>query len=371
MDIAEQSVPSTPAGGSSPYTRRTWLVLGLVVGSLLLATLAAGWFYKVPYYGLLPGSARDTEGLIAVEGAETYASEGDLYYTTVRVRGRLSLWEYLWLRQDDDAAVVPEAAVLGDRDRNENRQYNLQLMDNSKQVAVAVALEQLGYDVTDATGVLVLSIVEDTAAFGVLDLGDVIVAIDGEPISDAPQLVEALSASQPGDTVTLTVQRHSDGGQVDVEVTLGEHPSGTGGFLGIGPSTRIDFEPLPFDVRIDTGEVGGPSAGLAFTLAILDDLTPGELTGGQQVAVTGTIAVDGTVGPVGGVPQKAAAVRDAGIDVFLVPSALGEEEIERVRDRAGDGLEIVPVDDVEQAIAALSAIGGEVDTVAAGELVPN
>jgi len=110
---------------------------------------------------------------------------------------------------------------------------------------------------------------------------------------------------------------------------------------------------FPVDVEIDTGDVGGPSAGLAFTLGILDDLTPGELTGGEAVAVTGTISPDGTVGPVGGTGQKAAAVRNAGIDTFLVPTA----DYEDAEARAGD-VHVVPVDNVDEALAALADLGG-------------
>ena len=363
-----------PEGRPTPepiYTRRTWTALGLVLAALVALTVLAGWLYKVPYYALLPGSARDTEGLIHIRGAEAYPSEGEVLYTTVRVRGRLSLWEYLWLQSDDDADVVPEVTVLGTRNQTENRQFNLQLMDSSKQVAVAVALDQLGYEVTRSTGVLVVSIVPDTPADGALEPGDVIVGVDGREVLEAPALVDVLSGRRPGDEVVLQVERHQGGEVVDVEVELGEHPTGSGGFLGIGPTTRVDFGELPFDVSIDTGDVGGPSAGLAFTLGLLDDLTPGELTGGERVAVTGTVAVDGSVGPVGGVPQKAAAVRQAGIDVFLVPAALGEPVLDEVRERAGSDVRVIAVEDVEQAIQALSSIGGDVESLAAGATVVN
>jgi PDZ domain-containing protein len=118
----------------------------------------------------------------------------------------------------------------------------------------------------------------------------------------------------------------------------------------------LDYE-FPIDVEIDTGDVGGPSAGLAFTLALIDDLTPGDLTGGADVAVTGTIAGDGTVGPVGGTGQKAAAVREEGMELFLVPSADYQDAV----DRAGDDLEVVAVDTVDEALAALGEQGGNVD----------
>jgi Lon-like protease len=372
VDIAEDRLPAEPAPDRAPMLgRRGWVVFGLILGAMLAATAVAGFFLKVPYYALMPGSTRDTRGAIVLEGATVYPSEGEVLFTTVRVRGRLSIWQYLWLQRDGDVEVVPEVAVLGDRDRDENRQYNRQLMDNSKQVAVAVALGELGYEVTRPTGVLVVSVVADSAADGLLEPGDVITEVDGLAVLDAPALVELLGDRQPGSAVLFTIERHQTGEVDVVSVVLGEHPDGAGAFLGIQPSTRLDFGPLPFEVSFDTGEVGGPSAGLAFTLALLEDLTPGELTGGDRVAVTGTVAIDGSVGPVGGVAQKAAAVREAGVAVFLVPAALSDAELARVRERAGPRTEVVPVGTVEEAIAVLASLGGGLDGVAAGALVTN
>jgi PDZ domain-containing protein len=129
--------------------------------------------------------------------------------------------------------------------------------------------------------------------------------------------------------------------------------------------TIIGFQPfdtaradLPFDVDIDSGAIGGPSAGLAFTLTLIDELTPGELTGGRRVAVTGTISLDGTVGAIGGLAQKTSAVRQQGATVFLVPTAQGEADIARAREVAGDDVEIVPVATLDEALAALADLGG-------------
>jgi PDZ domain-containing protein len=156
-----------------------------------------------------------------------------------------------------------------------------------------------------------------------------------------------------------------DGPVEDVTVELGARPDDPdSAFLGVALSDQAEpVDDLGFTVDIDSGSVGGPSAGLAFTLAILDALTAGELTGGATVAVTGTIDVAGRVGAVGGVVQKAAAVRDMGADLFIVPAGLPEGELAEVMDRAGDDLKVVPVDDLEQALAALAQVGGEVAAV--------
>ncbi len=343
----------------------------LFVGASL--GIIAGFFIPTPYVALVPGSARETESLIAVEGLDAYPSDGEVLFTTVRLRSRPNFWEYLWLTNDDDANVVPESLIYGDRTPEENREANLEAMTDSKQVAVAVALEQLGYDAITPTGVFVAQVVADSAADGVLERGDVLLAVDGVEILTDADLVAALSDRAAGDVVELSLERHTTGEAESISIALGgrdDDPSA--GFLGVAPQTRVEMNlDLPFSVDIESGSVGGPSAGLAFTLTILDQLTEGELTGGRQIAVTGTMSADGVVGSVGGVPQKAAAVREMGIDVFIVPRALGEEELARVRDRAGDDLQILPVDDLEEALAVLKTLGGDTQAIeefAAGNL---
>ena len=128
--------------------------------------------------------------------------------------------------------------------------------------------------------------------------------------------------------------------------------------LGIVPFDTASVH-LPFEVNIDTGEIGGPSAGLAFTLTLIDELSAGDLTGGANVAVTGEIALDGTVGAIGGLAQKVSAVRQAGVHTFLVPTAQGPEQIARAREIGGDAVEIVPVATLDEALAALRTLGGD------------
>jgi len=352
--------------------RNLRVVAGVVVG-LIVMVIIGGFTYRTPYVALIPGSARDTEPLVEVSGVEEYPSEGELLFTTVRLRSRPNLWNYLWLTADDDARIVPEEVIYGDRTADENREVNLQAMTDSKELAVAVALEELGYEAITPDGVFVASVVDGTAADGVLRVGDVIVAIDEVAVVTDTELVALLGSYDPDDRILLSVERFGQSEAEDVVVVLGARDDDpTAAFLGIGPQTRFDLiDDYPFDVEIDSGSVGGPSAGLAFTLAVLDQLTPGELTGGAQVAVTGTITVDGRVGSVGGVPQKAAAVRDLGVRVFIVPAAIGEEAIAEVRERAGDDLEIIPVSTLGEALAALQKLGGDtgaVEEFAAGNL---
>lgn len=346
--------------GSGMTAQRLWAWSGGFLAAVVVAAIVGGLLLKVPYVALVPGSANDTEPLLEISGTDEFPSDGELLFTTVRVRQQPNLWEYLLLQADDDAEVVPEEDILGDRTPEENREFNLAVMSDSKQVAVAVALEELGYDAVQSDAVIIQQVIPEGPAEEFLVGGDSILAIDGESTTNVAELVDILATRAPGDEVELSVQNFGDLKVQTVTVELAENPERPGaGFLGIQPFDRLDFvTDVGFTVEIDSGSVGGPSAGLAFTLAILDQLTEGELTGGAQVAITGTINAAGEVGAVGGVVQKTAAVRELGADVFIVPAGLGEAELEAVQARAGDDLQIVPVENLEQALDALENLGG-------------
>lgn len=340
-----------------PTRRRRHWILGLL-GVVVVGFLFSAIFVKLDYYAFRPGSVRDTSTLIAVDGAETYDADGSVSYTTVSL-GRVTLVDLVagWI--DDDVDIKSREDVLGPRDADENRQLNLALMDTSKQVATQVALEELGYEVdVSITGEIVLDIESGSPAEDELEPGDTIVAIDGETLDEPEDLSRLLDDKGPGDEVTVTVQPFNTTDEdEDVTMTLVPKPDEPDqGMMGVQVQpTGVEFD-FPFDVQFDTGDVGGPSAGLAFTLGLIDLLTPGELTGGVPVAATGEIHSDGSVGPVGGTGQKAAAVRDAGAEVFLVPSA----DYEAALDHAGD-VEIVKVDTLGDALEALADLGGNAD----------
>ena len=171
----------------------------------------------------------------------------------------------------------------------------------------------------------------------------------------ASDLVAVIGAHRPGETINLKVRTANDdtGPVRDVAVTLGRRDDGTP-LLGVSLQTYHESLELPFAVDINSGEIGGPSAGLAFTLALLDLLTPGELTGGVPIAATGTIELDGRVGPVGGVAQKTVAVERAGAKLFLVPS----DEYAAAKARAGKGLRVERADTLDEALAVLATLDG-------------
>jgi PDZ domain-containing protein len=329
---------------------RPWL---LVVLALIGAALLAGSVVRVPYYAMAPGSAVDVEPLVSVDGGPSFEPEGSVYLTTVSLR-QVTVFGAIrgWLDPDTDV-VEEETIVPPDTDPDELRELNQRLMDSSKDAARGVAFEQLGYDAISGTGATVLDVVPRSPSDGVLQPDDTIVELAGEPVRIDGDVISLLDERSPGDLVDLVVER--DGLPVPVQVELGRRPDARDqAFLGVGLSTRdlkLDF---PYDVDIESERIGGPSAGLAFTLELLDVLTEGELTGGRQVAATGTIELDGSVGDVGGVAQKTAAVGAAGIDLFLVPRA----ELPHARRAAGGDLQVEPVDTLEDALRILARQGG-------------
>jgi PDZ domain-containing protein len=196
-----------------------------------------------------------------------------------------------------------------------------------------------------------------------LECNDVVVAVNGRPVHTSDGLVAAIRSGAPGETVRFTVQRTGANGKLATKTLtarLGRTPASVDPtragqtFLGVVSMTRFTYT-FPFNVTIDVGNIGGPSAGLAMTLATLDILSNGNLTGGHRVAATGTIGLDGSVGDVGGVAQKAVAVRKAGATVFLVPA----DELKDAQSQAGS-MKVYPVKTLQQALDDLKALGGQV-----------
>jgi PDZ domain-containing protein len=351
------SVPVDPKGPIEHHPDRTRRVALLVAAFVFVS----GFFWwagsaDLPYYAIAPGSAVDTSGLVQVSGDHGHEPDGKILLTTVSL-GKVTLLQALegWL--DPAIDVVKEEIIAGpDVNEEQLRQQNLDAMEQSKKSAIGVAFEELGVDAITSKGVEVLEVVAGSPAdkAGIV-AGEMIVGVDGRPTDLDIKAVRALGAHEPGDEVTLEIAPADGGPTHDVEATLAEHPDIPGrAFLGVSLQTKdLQFD-FPFDVTVQSERIGGPSAGLAFTLEVLDYLTPGELTGGAKVATTGTIELDGSVGEVGGVAQKTIAVRRSGATLFLVPSA----ELATAKRFAGDDLEVLPVDTLDDALAALATVGG-------------
>jgi PDZ domain-containing protein len=355
LDTTAASLPAPYAAlASMSRPHRRWWAAG-VAAAILVALAIAASTVELPYTVIMPGHATPVSDRIAVTGAPSYPPEESIAFTTVTARDA-TLFETLrgWI--DDDIDVYPNEQLRGDRSEEENRALNSQMMVDSKLIARTVALRHLGYQVdVRLAGVAVDDLDPDfPAAAAGLERGDVILGVDGEAVDQHDELPALLQVGGVGTEHTLNVHR-LNGDVDDVRVTTVASPDdATRAIIGIQPVERVsDFE-FPIDVTIDSGAVLGPSAGLAFTLAVIDVLTEGELTGGHKVATTGTMELDGTVGPVGGARQKAVTVRNAGYEVFLVPSL----EYGVVEDAIGADVQVIAVDTLAEALDALASLGG-------------
>lgn len=320
----------------------------LVVAAVAVTAMA---FIRVPYVIISPGEATALDRkIVSISGAPTYQHHGNLLYLTVRVSNSdPNVWRWLFAKLDDDVSVEKREDVIGCASYSDSGHLQDELMRQSQDVAKEVSLRRLGYEVPEVgTSALILDVQCEGPSQGRLRPGDRITAVDGTAVDTAEEVGPLVKAHAPGDTLTVSVDR--DGKAQDVRVRLGRHEGK--GFLGIVSQTLRDWK-FPVNVKIDTQRVSGPSAGLAFSLAIIDSLTPGSLTGGRNVAVTGSIESDGSVGPVGGVAQKAVAARDAGTTLMLVPVG----EVADARAHAGD-MKIVAVRTLDDALRALAASGG-------------
>jgi PDZ domain-containing protein len=330
--------------------RRPWWIIPIV----LVAIAAIGaLFIRLPYDTIAPGDSRQVNDLVLVRNGPSYPPRGQVLETTVSVRERVTPYEVLfgWLSPDID--VISEKSVRGSTPPKVYEQQNVDAMADSKKVAEAVALAHIGYNVVQGNGAVVRRVEPNTAAAAVLRPNDVIVAVDGKPVSIETQAVDAIHAHKPGDHVKLSVVRGNAPPQT-VEATLGAAPGSGGPFLGVVLETAgLQFK-LPFDIAIDSGTVVGPSAGAAYGLELLDVLTPGELTGGGKVAVTGQLHLDGTIGPIGGVAQKAVTVRRSGASVFIVPRANYKD----AKAHAGNHLKVYAVDNFDDALRVLGSLKG-------------
>lgn len=302
--------------------------------------------------------------------AQRFPPDGDVFFVTVTEPSQSVL---SWFAGRDEPAIqfLTTEEKFGVQTPQQRRRFALESMRSSEQVAQFVALQRVGYEVSLEPGdVLIQDFVcleanEDgsecitwSPSDDVLDPGDRILEVDGEPVDGVEDLGRILAGLEPGDIVPMRIDR-PEAGELDVDVELTVSPTEPDRtIVGFFPFDTRRVQ-LPFELDIDTGSIGGPSAGLAFTLTLIDELTEGELTGGRDVAVTGTIELDGSVGAIGGLRQKASAVAQSGVDVFIVPAAQGEEDIAAAREAGGDGLEIITVATLDEALEVLERLGGD------------
>lgn len=325
---------------------KVWLWIGSTVAAVVL--IAVALYVPIPiFYEFLPGPVSDVQELVEVENGRTYSSEGKLLLTTVNVDTQVTIAKMIVAFFSDSQQIVLKEQLTGDATLEELEEQQRIEMQISKQQARVLALGALGIAEPSGSGARVARTVPGYPAHEALEEGDVILEIDGRAVGTTCDAMDAIQRSEPGDELTLTVERGSQRESIPVNTVDSPLDPGTP-FLGVGMED-VDHElNTDIEVRFKTGEIAGPSAGLMFTLALYDRLTPEDLTGGRNIAGTGTIGCDGVVGAIGGIEQKIAAAEDAGAEVFLVPDG----NVAAARSIAEE-IEIVAVTDFDEALAYL------------------
>lgn len=351
------SIDETSTGGAKrvsgmrPGTLR-WLIIAVV----LVVIVAALNLIHVPVAILRPGPAQNTLGtiegkqVIAIAGHPTYPTSGALDFTTVSLAGGpqypVSVWEWATAHLNSNAQIVSadEYFPTGVTSKQVQQQDTAD-MSGSQQTAQVVALRALGIKVPESVLVGVINPQSPAAKF--LKVNDVVRSINGVSLDRLASARQVLNKVTPGTSVTVVLTRA--GKTMTLKVPTEKNPNGSGALIGFYPAPRYS---LPFQVNVNAGDVGGPSAGTMFTLAIYDKLTPGALTSGKRFAGTGTISEDGSVGPIGGIRQKMVGAHDSGAKYFLAPAS----DCNEAHGHVPSGLTVIRIATFDQALNAVRKV---------------
>ncbi|WP_409253596.1 SepM family pheromone-processing serine protease [Bacillus sp. SCS-153A] len=324
-------------------------------------------FYYLPYYVTKPGSAKDLDPMIEVEGG--YEDEGKFMLTTVRM-GKANIYTYLMASIKKYEHIYPVEEIRSSDETDE--EYNvrqLHLMESSKLNAIEVAFKHADKPYSfEYNGVYVLNVYPGMPAAEVLEPGDMITAIDGNRFSSSQEFIDYINKKSVGDSVMITYTR--DGKEQEKEISLAEFSASEGKVgLGIGLVDDKEIITTP-QVKMDTAKIGGPSAGLMFSLQLYNELVKRDITHGLEIAGTGTISSNGTVGRIGGIEQKVIAADNAGADVFFAPMDIipdriaktnpdlkpNYEEALKTAEEIGTDMKIVPVKTFADALNYLDSL---------------
>ena len=349
--------------------RKLWWALPLLTCAwLALIGIVVAASIQVRFWEVAPGSAEPVANRLeftkeALAHVTRYPSTNSVLFVTA-FGGQLSALETFVGSIDADVDVQSFEERFGKSTPGTQQQLGFQSMTTAKQIAEYVAFTKLGLDASFELGsviveeVVCLDVPVTLSACKQLQPGDTLIAFEGKAIPTLAELAPLMEGYEPGDIVTIGVIPHMATEPEDRRVQLIESPDEPGrtiiGFIPADTRTVV----LPFEVSIDTDRIGGPSAGLAFTLALLDELTPGDLFGGVKVAATGTMNEDETVGAIGALPQKAVAVKAAGAKLFIVPKSQSPEELAAARAVLGSAVKLVTVENLDEALALLESLGG-------------
>lgn len=355
MNEESEQSPVTSAREQRSGMRRGVIAAGapllLVTGALLIGGVPGTDIrFTVPYAAQGPGPVFDTLGdvngtpVIDIEGAEVDPTAGSLDMTTVSVRTNMTMGQAIgrWLFHDD--TIVPIEQIMPKNVTDEEmRQHNEESFVASEAAATVAAMRYLG----EPTRVIVHGVLEDAPAAETLHAGDIITKVADQEVSEPQQVQKIVRDHAPGDEIEIEFTGRDAAEPTTATITLGTNPEDEAlPLLGV----TMTSEPAgDVSVNYNLNDIGGPSAGMIFTLAVIDKLSPGQLNGGHQVAGTGTIAEDGSVGPIGGITHKIEGARDGGAELFLAPD---KNCAEARKADAGD-MVIASVSSIDEAIAAM------------------
>lgn len=325
---------------------------------LLALFLIFASFYSLPYYVSKPGMAKELNPIIEVENG--YDEEGSFMLTTIRM-GKANIYNYIIALFSDYQEIFPLEAIRSEEESEE--EYNvrqLHMMAGSQQNAIEVAYKKAALPVHyNFNGVYVLNVVEDMPAAKKLEPGDRIFKVDDLEFQSSEEFIDYVAGKSEGDEITLTFMRRNKEHETVIKVqAFPDEPTRVGVGIGLVDDKELQVEPK---IEINTEDIGGPSAGFMFSLEIYNQLTEEDYTKGYEIAGTGTISSDGTVGRIGGIEQKIVAADKAGADIFFAPFEDGAEDsnynaaVKTAKDIETD-MEIVPVNNFDEAIAYLEKL---------------
>ncbi|MDF0725300.1 SepM family pheromone-processing serine protease [Cytobacillus sp. S13-E01] len=326
----------------------------LVISSLLAIGLS---FIQLPYYVTKPGLATELKPLVEVEGGFD-DEEGSFMLTTVRM-GRANIFSYAWAYLNKYNMIYPMEQIRNEGESDDEYTYRqLYLMEGSKEAAIAVAYQHADKPVSFTyQGVYVMGVLEGMPAFEQLQAGDRIYMADGKEFNTSDEFIEIVSGKKQGEEVDLMFERNGQKETVRVQITpFPTDPTKVGVGISLVTDREITVEP---DITINSEKIGGPSAGLMFSLEVYNQLTEGDLTKGFEIAGTGTINDKGVVGRIGGISQKIVAADNTGVEIFLAPNEMGNttsnyQEALATAKEIGTDMEIVPINTFEDALEYLN-----------------
>ncbi|SET85815.1 PDZ domain-containing protein [Salinibacillus kushneri] len=330
----------------------------LAVTAIVLVIIVFLTTYQLPYYVYQPGNASKLDPMVSVE--DGYSSKGDMHLVTVR-GGQATPAYYLWAKFHPYFQIHPIEDIRPEGiSQEEYNHIQMEYMDSSKNQAIALAFQKAGLEVSYKNDGVYVSYVEDDMPAGkVFETGDKIVSVDGIKVDESEESVEYVTQKEEGETVNVVLMRNGEEIKDDIKLApFPDDPDKVG--MGVGLVTKRNIVTNP-EVKINSREIGGPSAGLMFSLEIFDQLTEKDYTKGKQVCGTGTINNDGEVGSIGGIDQKVVASDNDGCNIFFAPNEGGREnsnyEVATETGKKIDtNMDIVPVDTFQDAIEYLQEL---------------